>query len=202
MKARPAEIIRKDLNNSCILLLRFNINEPHTGKSKNPELIEEQIRANFGDSFRLVYDEFGKPHLTGGQGFVSLSYCKNWIAIAFSETHEQGVDIEQERQQLWKIAPRFLNKSEQAELQCSASQQDYLQLVWGAKEALYKVYGRKKLIFNKNLSVSGLHPAIAETFTGEILTEAGSRKFRICWLKPESGTYLVYVDKELITLPV
>jgi 4'-phosphopantetheinyl transferase len=190
-------MIRREDGNCQLLLLQFSENNPNEGKGKHKELIEEMIKNSFGKEYQLDYDEFGKPQLRGGIGFVSLSYCKNWIAIGFSKKAEIGIDVEHKRKQLENIAPRFMNASELEEWQQSSRKQDYLQLVWGAKEALYKVYGRKQLVFRENLLVSGLHPAIAEKFKGEILIGNQTNSYQLKWFMPDEDTYLVYVENEL-----
>jgi phosphopantetheinyl transferase (holo-ACP synthase) len=110
---------------------------------------------------------------------------------------EMGVDIETERDQLNRIAARFLHPAELAEWPTSASPKDYLQVSWGAKEALYKVYGRKKLIFKENLLLSGLHPAVAETFTGCIKTSELTRFYELSWFKPDPKTWVVFVARQV-----
>jgi 4'-phosphopantetheinyl transferase len=194
---QPVNIIHKVDQNCQFLLLQFSENEPNDGKGKHKDLIENLIRNWFGQEYTLVYNEFGKPQLRGGIGFVSLSYCKNWIAIGFSKNAEIGIDVEHKRKQLENIATRFMNASELEDWQQSSRKQDYLQLVWGAKEALYKVYGRKQVVFRENLLVSGLHPAIAERFKGEILIGNQTNSYQLKWFMPDEDTYLVYVANEL-----
>lgn len=198
MNNQPINIIHKEDQNCQFLLLQFSENEPNEGKGKHKDLIENLIRNWFGQEYTLVYNEFGKPQLKGGIGFVSLSYCKTWIAVGFSKIAEIGIDIEHNRIQLVNIAPRFMSLAELDAWKQSSRKQEYLQLVWGAKEALYKVYGRKQLIFKENLLVSGLHPAIAESFRGEILTEQLHHSYLIKWFMPDEFTYLVYVANQIL----
>jgi phosphopantetheinyl transferase len=75
-----------------------------------------------------------------------------------------GIDIEQIRSKLKPLAPKFLNE---AELAIGADDLTNLAVLWGAKEALYKLHGRKSLIFKENLAIEDFKfSENSGTFTG------------------------------------
>jgi 4'-phosphopantetheinyl transferase len=104
--------------------------------------------------FNGVYsDEFGKPHLNNISGHISISHAAPYVVAMLHTQKSCGVDIERIRPKLLKLAPKFLSSSE---LASSKDEVDNLAVLWGAKEALYKLHGRKQLIFKENLEIPSI----------------------------------------------
>ncbi|MEO9968030.1 MAG: 4'-phosphopantetheinyl transferase superfamily protein [Reichenbachiella sp.] len=95
-------------------------------------------------------DDFGKPHLIDSSYHISISHSYPMVACAIHPSRSCGIDIESARPQLLKIKHKFLNPQELAVCGDDLSK---LCLHWAAKETLYKIHGRKKLIFTKELAV-------------------------------------------------
>ncbi len=98
----------------------------------------------------LVKDEFGKPHLRDVAGHISLSHTSGWAAAAFHPHQPVGLDIEPVREQFGRVVPRVLSAPEIAHANGHLSR---LAVYWCAKEALYKLYGKRKLTFRKHLLI-------------------------------------------------
>ena len=104
--------------------------------------------------FNGVYsDEFGKPHLYKTSGHISISHAHPYVTAMIDTKHSCGVDIERIRPKLVKLAPKFLSEVEQAQ---SKNKEANLAVSWAAKEALYKLHGRKRLIFKENLELKSI----------------------------------------------
>lgn len=103
--------------------------------------------------FYIYKDEFGKPHLKDTQIGISVSHAKGYGAAAINLAGEVGIDIETERDQIHRIARKFLHPSE-----VLWANDDVVKLtkVWAAKEALYKLHGRTQLTFAEQLIVSDI----------------------------------------------
>lgn len=104
----------------------------------------------------LVYlgiykDDDGKPHLRNLDYHISLSHSSPLVAAIIHQDHAVGIDVEQPKEKLLRIASRFLSEEEQ---QVCGDHKDLLCIHWCAKEALYKLYGKKQLIFKENLLIS------------------------------------------------
>ncbi len=95
-------------------------------------------------------DEFNKPHLVSDNATISLSHATPYVVAILNTKAPCGIDIEQIRSKLKPLAPKFLNE---AELAISGDNLTKLAVLWGAKEALYKLHGRKSLIFKENLAI-------------------------------------------------
>ncbi len=93
-------------------------------------------------------DSNGKPYLQGHAMEISLSHSYPYIAVIADPEKEVGIDLEQPRDKLNHIAPRFLDERE-----LDLCQNDIIRLssFWCAKEALYKVYSKKGLNFKNEI---------------------------------------------------
>tara|TARA_B100000795_G_C22781260_1_gene432399 strand:- start:1090 stop:1716 length:627 start_codon:yes stop_codon:yes gene_type:complete len=94
----------------------------------------------------LYYDEFGKPYLKDGN-FISITHSFTFTAIIISKKDIVGIDIEKQRDKIVKIAHKFTPFEEYKTIANHDALVSKLTIVWGAKESLYKIYGKKKLLF-------------------------------------------------------
>ncbi len=115
----------------------------------------------------LPKDKFDKPFLKHSAAHVSISHTLQ-VAVAILHKSAVGIDIEPIRPKLWRIAHKFLNPSEQVFVGKSL---DKLTLIWAAKEALYKLYGKKKLSFKENMSVQTFQPEASGSFKIDLFLE-------------------------------
>lgn len=112
----------------------------------------------YGD-FEIYKDQFGKPHLRDESIGLSISHAKGYAAAAINLAGAIGIDIEHERDQVLKIAHKFVHATERAWVE-----QDIHKLtqIWSAKEALYKLHGRTQLAFAEQLITKNLHQEFGE----------------------------------------
>lgn len=114
-------------------------------------LIIKHLVKSQGDSFLGIYkDAFGKPHLHKLPFHISIAHCFPLAVGAIHQTHSIGIDIERPRRKLLRIRDRFLNQQEAA---TAGTDLHTLCKFWTSKEVLYKIYGRKKLIFREHIEV-------------------------------------------------
>ncbi|MGL2962895.1 4'-phosphopantetheinyl transferase family protein [Flavobacterium sp. RSB2_4_14] len=101
------------------------------------------MEAGYTD-FDLYYDEFGKPHLKDGK-HISISHSHDFSAITISDVII-GIDLEIRKEKTLKIAPRFMEISHLENL----SHDEQIQkatVVWGIKEAVFKIKNEKGISF-------------------------------------------------------
>jgi 4'-phosphopantetheinyl transferase len=101
----------------------------------------------------LEYDEHGKPHLNAGR-YISISHSFTFTAIIFSHDKAVGIDVEKQREKILKIAHKFTPFEEYKTIANVDALISKLTIVWGAKESLYKIYGKKKLLFLHHIYVA------------------------------------------------
>ena len=82
----------------------------------------------------------GKPILSSGQ-FISWSHSDQCIAIAFSNTHLLGIDVEKIDVINWKKLSQRLDQSSQNSINSSHHKKLAFYKIWTQKEAIAKHYG-------------------------------------------------------------
>jgi phosphopantetheinyl transferase len=134
----------------------------------------------------LIYDEFGKPHLKDGK-FISITHSFNFTAIIVSDFLPVGIDIEKQREKILKIAHKFTPFEEYKTIANVDALISKLTIVWGGKESLYKIYGKKKLRFLHHIYIEDFKFADEKT-TGEIRFEGEIYSYKIQFLEFEGFT--------------
>lgn len=134
------------------------------------------------NDFDLVYDEFGKPHLKDGK-HISISHSFDFSAIAISDENI-GIDIEQVKEKVLRIAPRFMEMWHLENL----SELDKMKkatVIWGTKEAIFKVKNEVGIsfpdhIFEKPFLLSD------KKCSAELHFNTSIEKFDICFEEAEN----------------
>jgi phosphopantetheinyl transferase len=112
-----------------------------------------------------IFYENKKPLLTDGS-HLSFSHNAHYAVCARSLHAPIGIDLEGARPELLtKIQHKFLHEEEQ---KLVTSPRD-LQIIWGAKEALYKFFGHGGVDFKDHLRITSKPPeGVDGYFFGEI----------------------------------
>lgn len=97
----------------------------------------------------LFYTADGKPHLRDGKR-ISITHSFLFSAIAISD-YPIGIDIEKNREKIIKIAPKFV--ADEYDFMAEDNVVDFLTVVWGAKESLYKIHPDGGLLFKHHLPI-------------------------------------------------
>lgn len=97
----------------------------------------------------LFYTDDGKPHLKDGK-HISISHSFTFSTIAISN-YEIGIDIEKNREKIIKIAPKFV--ADEYDFMAEENVVEFLTVVWGAKESLYKIHPDGGLLFKHHLPI-------------------------------------------------
>lgn len=100
---------------------------------------------------QVTYDENGKPWLSVPNIHISISHTRQFIAILTSK-QPCGIDIETIHPKIQRIAHKFLQPQEHEDAE-KESAINKLYVYWCAKEAMYKVYGKKNVSLKENIFV-------------------------------------------------
>ena len=105
----------------------------------------------------LIKDEFGKPHLTNSPFHVSISHTHGYSA-AVAHPRPCGIDIQTYVPRIRRLARKFVGPAEAARLPADPAEElTHLHLLWSAKEAVYKAYGRRQLDFREHMMIDLEH---------------------------------------------
>jgi phosphopantetheinyl transferase len=119
----------------------------------------------------IEYHWSGKPELNNSDLSISISHCKEIVAIAIhSKGKSIGIDCETIESRILKIKHKFTNEQEFSHI--NKNELENLSLVWCAKEALFKLYAKGEVNFNVDLQVNNFDfCSEGGTFTGTISKE-------------------------------
>lgn len=134
----------------------------------------------------LQYDEFGKPHLKDGK-YISITHSFIFSGIILSDEKPVGIDIEKQREKILKIAHKFTPLEEYRTIANTDALISKLTIVWGAKESLYKIYGKKKLLFRDHIYIEDFKFADEQT-TGQIRYDGKMTNYIVHFLEFEGFT--------------
>jgi 4'-phosphopantetheinyl transferase len=153
-------------------------------QTKNKQRLKQWLAtrillSEFFENTNITYDELGKPHLNNGW-FISISHSNEFVAINLNKNNHCGIDIEKITPKIERIKHKFLNP---IDLQ-NVTSLEKLTLYWGAKEALYKYYGRKEVLFIENLFISNFSEN-SSSFKGKIEMPDFKIKLSMTWEKIE-----------------
>ena len=104
-----------------------------------------------GEGKPCQVDKYGKPFLENSPYHVSISHSGE-LASAVINRKSVGVDIQKITPKIQRIARKFM-RSEEFESLNEATELEHLHVYWGAKEALYKAYGKKQLDFREHIHI-------------------------------------------------
>ncbi len=96
-------------------------------------------------------DIYGKPYLVGTHWQMSLTHTTHFVAAVMHPSNPLGVDMERPSEKIMRIKHRFMSENELIDAKTDLEK---LCIYWSAKEALYKLYGKRKVFFIENLYIS------------------------------------------------
>jgi 4'-phosphopantetheinyl transferase len=107
--------------------------------------LANQLNVNFDG---LKKDIHGKPYLVNSTWKMSITHSKVFMGVIMHPSKEVGIDIELPQKKMWKILPRLFSEQEIIEV---GKDIEKMSVYWSAKEALYKLYGKRGVDFKDNL---------------------------------------------------
>lgn len=128
-------------------------------------LCKELVKGINQDYHGVQKDEYGKPWLKASDYFISVTHCYPLVSVILDLKKPVGIDLERSRQQISRIAPKFMSEEEYGH----SSDPEYQLIMWAAKEALYKLHGRKSLEFRSQLLIDPFEVELEGLIAGNII---------------------------------
>ena len=135
------------------------------------ELSERDIRG------AILKDPFGKPFLEESLWDISMSHSHGKAAVIAAPCIV-GVDIQKIVPRISHLASKFVHESEMSIISQNNFNIESMHVVWGAKESLFKAYGKGNIDFKKDLRIEhfDFQPAGGE-FKCEVLNKHFTHQF-------------------------
>lgn len=129
-----------------------NIVHPH---KRLEYLAARHLLKHFLDQWGFAYEgiiknEFGKPYLRNQTLELSFSHSFPYVAVVIHRHQRVGIDLEQPKEKLLRVAARVLSPDE---LAFAGSDVITHCILWSAKEAMIKIHGKKDLTMATQLLV-------------------------------------------------
>lgn len=144
------------------------------------------LQYNGYTDFDLYYDEFGKPHLKDGT-HISISHSFDFSVIVLSDKNV-GIDLELRRDLVKKIAYKFAE--EEFVYECQHNSEEFvskLTVIWGVKEAVFKVRNEIGISFKDHIFVRPFEMNDEKT-TALLDFNAAKREFLVYFTEIEKYT--------------
>ncbi|RFC55790.1 4'-phosphopantetheinyl transferase family protein [Brumimicrobium aurantiacum] len=119
----------------------------HKGRQREYVATRVLRTMHFGNE-PILYSEIGAPYIEG-EGFISISHANHVVGMAYCADFQIGLDLEPIREKVMRVKHKFLSETEKCAYDTSSVEE--MIKIWSGKEALYKLAGRKRIIFADNL---------------------------------------------------
>ncbi len=128
-------------------------------------LLRKMINTNEYIDFRV--DDNGKPYLANHPHHISLSHSYDYAAVMVSKTRKVGIDVEIIKPKIERVQSKFLADKE-LDFISDENRLEKLYVCWCAKEALYKLNGKKETSFKDHIAISSFAYADEGTLKAKI----------------------------------
>lgn len=147
------------------------------------------------DRGACLYDPYGKPFIEGSDLEISMSHSHDFIAV-MAGRKPVGIDIQKIVPKIYRLKHKFLSEREQA-IASGENEIETLHVMWGAKECLFKAYGKGQLPFATNI---GLDPFFyghkGGHLKGKVEKDAYFRRFDIAYRTIEDYMLVFAVEAD------
>lgn len=145
------EVIDIDHNGQTLRVIIAPIDRTASDRrSEREHLIVNRIVSTYiSPEARLAHAPSGRPLLENADGqYISISHSADYVAMVSGPIEGIGIDVEQPRAQLARVAPRVLSAAEMA---VYGRSERLLLRAWTLKEALYKAALTEGVDFRRDI---------------------------------------------------
>jgi 4'-phosphopantetheinyl transferase len=136
-------------------------------------ILVKEMMQSLGLTYQgITKDAYGKPFPAGYPHQLSLSHSYPYVAALIDKVESAGIDLEQPKKKLLRIAPRVLHETELKD-----AGDDLMKhcIYWCSKEVLVKVHGKKDLTFAENILINPFSRQSEGDITGRIIADNSVR---------------------------
>lgn len=123
-------------------------------------------------------DENGKPYLANFPYHISFSHSFDYAAVILSKTKPVGIDIEIIKEKIVRVADKFLTKDETSFLDAQ-HKIEHLYICWCAKEAVYKLQGKRNVSFKDNIRLTAFPYQLEGSFSARLEADQTCKTFDV-----------------------
>jgi phosphopantetheinyl transferase len=122
-----------------------------------------------------------KPYLENEAFHFSISHCGDYAAVIVSRTKRVGIDIEIPTEKVVRIQHKFLHEEESSLLLQwnGVPEIEKATLIWSAKEAMFKWWGRGEVDFSEVLRLNGTSPEAEGSLQAKFIKPEFEKSFDV-----------------------
>jgi 4'-phosphopantetheinyl transferase len=144
-------------------------------------LTARKLLESIGTEYRGIdKNSNNKPSLRDCPFHISLSHTGQYGAAILHQTRKVGIDIEYTKEKIQRIKHKFLSVKELTE---AGHTLEELTVYWCAKEALYKIYDQRQLIFSEHIRIEPFSVETSGKIKGQIAKDLSVQDYEITYLK-------------------
>lgn len=138
----------------------------------------------------FYYDEHGKLQFKDLDYSISVTHSGLYSGVIISKLHYVGIDIEKLCDRINMLVDKFLSEEEKAFLP-QENQYRYLTILWSAKEALFKLFGKSNVQFDKNIILDPFELKRKGNCTGHIYINETKRNYTLGYEFSDDDEYIL-----------
>lgn len=146
-------------------------------------VLTQSLVKQFNQPYQGIFkDEHGKPYLLNSSLHISQSHSYPYVAVILDSKKNVGIDIEQKKATLFRVASRIFSE---AEVENAGNNLTKLCILWCAKEALIKLYGKKDLNLKEEIAIDEFTLGETGFLSGNILKKHHEKLYSLQYLVQE-----------------
>lgn len=151
------------------------------------------LQALVNKKLEIQYLESGKPKLKNSRQNISISHSSDFVVV-FLSTYNIGIDVEDTKRNIKKIASRFLHEKEFLHIKNLTDPQAATVLYWSAKEAIFKCTDERGVQFNKQIFIPNFEIKEEGQFSGTITANQIISNYKLWYLFYENNVIVYCVE--------
>lgn len=145
-------------------------------EQRRKEMLATRVLLNTIISNEHIHYSNKKPFLVNSGKEISISNSKETVVIQINEAGiKTGVDIQYFSEKVLRVKEKFLHPQEYNLLE-KGNNVEVLNIIWSAKETLYKAYSENKLEFKKQIILTSIDE---ESISGLIIKNETETPFNL-----------------------
>ena len=113
------------------------------------------VRNELGRDVVIDYNEVGAPVVDTPNTYISVAHGGDSVAVAIAD-EPVGVDIEALDRNYERIMSRYMSPAEET----LSKMEEWPAVVWTAKEAIYKLYGKREVDLTQDIRIQTFDPEL------------------------------------------
>lgn len=163
--SESTEELSKEFDSPSIL--QKILNETRTEKRRKERITAHIIlKYLLGESKEIKHDANNAPYIEDSNLHISISHTNSMVVVAISN-NPIGIDIEDRARKQLQLSHKFTTKQEKEWIDnCKTIEEKQLiaEVIWSAKEAIYKLANIKGLLFESEIEITPFLPQTETTF--------------------------------------